>query len=231
MRRFICVDISNYSFEEFVEFVFDRDVPLEAERPTARERALRWYYTTDTVFDLQSLSSHYVRLFSESVRLLGAFSKPRLKHGFSAIASGCSFSVKKLIWNTDLAFEHRELVVKSMFYLFRDFFAVEPLGHIANMWWDVLCYAWETGQRRRSRGGEDLAMQDVMFGAMSEILSIDSEECRYAALHGLSHLHHPAELELLQRYMSVIPGLEKECENYLAEQAAWEERINARRAR
>ena len=208
--------------------MFDRDVLLEAEMPTSEERANRWYYCTNTVFDLHRLSSHYVRLFSESARLLGMFSKPQLEHGFSAISSGCSFSVKKLIWNTDLTFEHREQVVKAMFYLFRDFFSVEPLRYQANMWWEGLCYAWEIGRRQRSRGGEDLAMQDVMFTTMSEILSIDSDECRNAALHGLSHLHHPATLEQLRRRRSTISDLETWCNEYQAEETAWADRIQKR---
>lgn len=225
MREVISVDITHYSFEEFVKFVFDRDVPAEAEMPTAAERSRRWYYCTRAILDAHRLSNHYTRLFTESARLLGMFSKPQLEHGFSAIESMCSFSVKKLIWNADLPFEHRERVVKSMFCLFRDFFRVEPLGYRANMWCDGLCYCWEIGQKRRSRGGEDLAMQDVMFTTMSEILSIDSEGCRLAALHGLHHLHHPGTRELIQRYKRTLPYRERWCDEYLAEEAAWEDRL------
>lgn len=229
MRQIICVDITHYSFEEFVAFVFDRDVPVEVETRTAEERARRWYYRTNAIFDLRGLSSQYVRLFSESARLLGMFSKLQLEHGFSAIESGCSFSVKKLIWNTDLAFEYREGVVRSMFYLFRDFFSVEPLGYEANMWWDGLCYCWEIGQRQRSRGGDDSAMQDVMFATMSEILSIDSDECRFAALHGLHHLHHPTTLELIQQHRTTLPYLERWCDEYHAGEQAWKNRLEKRR--
>jgi hypothetical protein len=229
VRQIIRVDITHYSFEEFVKFVFDRDVPVEGEVPTAEERSRRWYYRTNAIFDPYCLSSHYVQLFIESAHLLRLFSKPQLENGFSAIDSGCTFSVKKLIWNTDLAFERREGVVKSMLYLFRDFFSVEPLGYTANMWWDGLCYCWEIGQRQRSRGGEDSAMQDVMFATMSDILSIDSDECRFAALHGLSHLHHPATPELIQRHTSTLPSLERWCEEYLAREAAWRDRLEKRR--
>lgn len=116
-----------------------------------------------------------------------------------------------------------------MFYLFRDFFSVEPLGYEANMWWDGLCYCWEVGQKQRSRGGEDSAMQDVMLATMSEILSIDSDECRFAALHGLYHLHHPATLELIQRHKATLPYLERWCGAYHAEEAAWEDRLANRR--
>ena len=121
MRQIICVDISHYSFEEFVEFVFDHDIPPEAEMPTAEERASRWYYSAKPTFDPERLSGHYVRLFCESARLLGLFSESQLELGFSAVESRCTFSVKNLIWNTNLPFEHRERVVQSMFYLYRDF--------------------------------------------------------------------------------------------------------------
>lgn len=199
--------------------------------PTSGERVRRWFYCTNAVFDLHRLSCHYVRLFTESARLLAMFSKPQLELGFSAIESRCSFSMKNLIWNTDLAFAYRARVVGSMFYLFRDFFRVEPLRYTANMWWDGLCFEWEMGRRDRSSGGEDLLMQDVMFGTMAKILSIDSMECRLAALHGLSHLHHPATPQLLRRYTSIFPSLERRCEEYSAEEAEWRERVKAWRSR
>lgn len=199
--------------------------------PTSEERVRRWYYCTRAVFDLHRLSTHYIRLFRESARLLAMFPKSQLELGFSAIVSGCSFSMKKLIWNTDLAFAYRDRVVRSMFYLFRDFFSVEPLGYMANMWWDGLCFEWEMGRRDRSNGGEDSAMQDVMFETMAKILSIDSMECRLAALHGLSHLHHPATPQLLRQYTSIFPSLERRCEEYSAEEAEWRERVKAWRSR
>ena len=68
-------------------------------------------------------------------------------------------------------------------------------------------------------------MQDVMFTTMSEILSIDSDECRNAALHGLSHLHHPATLEQLRRHRPSIPDLETWCNEYHVGEAAWADRI------
>lgn len=198
--------------------------------PTSGERVRRWYYCTNAAFDLHRLSCHYVRLFTESARLLAKFSKPQLELGLSAIESRCSFSMKKLIWNTDLAFAYRERVVRSMFYLFRDFFSVEPLRYTANMWFDGLCFEWEMGRRDRSNGGEDSLMQDVMFETMAKILSIDSMECRLAALHGLSHLHHPATPQLLKQYTSIFPSLERRCEEYSAEEAAWRERVKAWRS-
>lgn len=73
-------------------------------------------------------------------------------------------------------------------------------------------------------------MQDVMFATLSEILGVDSEECRNAALHGLSHPHHPATQELIQAYRSTIPCLGTWCDSYNAEEAAWRDRVEKRRS-
>jgi len=60
------------------------------------------------------------------------------------------------------------------------------------------------------RGGEDLAMQDVMFETLSQILAIESEICQGSALHGLSHLHHPKTGVVIERYLSSRPSLPRE---------------------
>src|ERR1700761_950136 len=169
MRNIHPIDISDYSFSEFLRFVFDRDVQVDSERTetplSAREKP--WFYDTRTTLNPRRLNSYYIELFCQPKVLLKLFSAPQLEQGFRAIQSGCTFSVKRLLWNTDLAFEHREECVRSMVYLFRDFFRVEQLGFTACMWWDGFCFAWEAGIKKRSRGGEDLAMQDVMFEAIT----------------------------------------------------------------
>jgi hypothetical protein len=232
LTQFVHVDISHYSFEEFVGFLFDRDVPPISDIPsTAEERALRWYYRTRTTIDPEKIIGHYIQLFSHPRHLLEQFSKDQLERGFSAMQSMASFSIRTLIWNQELAFELRGQCVRSMFYLFQDFFSIEPLRYTANMWWDGLCYVWEMGRKDRARGGEDSAMQDVMFETMAEILSIDSQQCRFAALHGLHHLHHPATLELIQRYAAIFPDLKNWCNRYAAEQAAWRERLEMKKMR
>ena len=128
-----------------------------------------------------------------------------------------------MIWNSLVPFEQRADCVRSMFYVFRDLFSLEPLEFTANMWWDVLCYDYELGRRKRSRGGEDLRMQEVMFETLFAILMIDSEECRHAALHGLSHLHHPSTLDSLKRRGLDLPFLNDAwCQEYKTTQARWE---------
>jgi hypothetical protein len=57
-------------------------------------------------------------------------------------------------------------------------------------------------------------MQDVMFQTLVRILSLDSETCQTAALHGLGHLHHPETKTLIDRYLAEHPSLTKERKEY-----------------
>jgi hypothetical protein len=208
-----------FTFAEFVDFVFDRDPP-----PATEDRIRRWYYTTKCIFDPVQICGYYARLFEQAGHLLKRFSYGQLEMGFSALES-CTFacSALSLIWSSDVPLADREQCVRSMFHLFQDLFAVDPLGFTANMWWDVFCYDYELGRRKRSRGGVDLWMQEVMFETLFAILVIDSEECRNAALHGLSHLHHPGTLDGLKRCGLDLPFIDDAwCLDYKTNEARWE---------
>lgn len=101
-----------------------------------------------------------------------------------------------------------------MFDLFERLFAREPLDTSAQMWWDSLCYGWHCGNRSRNRGGEDERLRDVFFEILSRILSLDSETCQGAALHGLGHLHHPETPRLIERYIREHPNLTEQQKAY-----------------
>ncbi|HEV2731066.1 MAG TPA: hypothetical protein VGV15_13625 [Terriglobales bacterium] len=101
-----------------------------------------------------------------------------------------------------------------MFHLFERLFAAEPLETAPNMWWDSLCYDWHCGNRLRENGGEDAAMQDVMFETLAKILQLPSFYCQRDALHGLGHLHHPDTRALIQSYFDRNPTLDPEIKDY-----------------
>ena len=178
-------DITGISFDNFVQFLFARSVPAD-------EKADPWYWHIDVTFDPREIAEHYIKLFTSPTFLLSAYSKPQLEQGFWAIHSGnLDCSVARIIWIEELAFAVRERCVRSMFHLFEQLFSIEPLDTSAHMWWDSLCYDWHCGNRSRANGGEDQAMQDVMFETLARILELDSPRCQGDALHGLGHLHHP----------------------------------------
>lgn len=193
------VDATQYSFDEFVSFIFGHDIPAKSDK--------EWYWITDVTFAPQQACAYYVQLFRKPEILLGRFPKPQLEEGFWAMISGTDWSVRSLIWETDIPFSLREECVRAMFDLFSRFFATEPLDTSCQMWWDALCYDWHCENRLRERGGEDLEMQDVMFQTLADILLLDSQCCQTAALHGLGHLHHPETQLLIQRYVENHPSL------------------------
>jgi len=208
------VDITNYSFEEFIEFLFARNVQELAEQGHPRKWN-PWYRHVQVTFDAQRICEFYVRLFRQPAFLLERFSKAQLEEGFWGIQGPTlDCSACNIILNTDLPIAAREKCISSMLDLSQYLFAINPLESAANMWWDSLCYDWECGNRARERGSEDLLLQDVMFQTLASILNLDSEPCERAALHGLGHLHHPDTGPLIQRYLDRNPSLPAEQRAY-----------------
>jgi hypothetical protein len=211
------VDISQYSFDEFISFVFDRDVAPDTPVHDS------WYSGIELTFDPQRICEYYTRLFRTPRFLLERYSKIQLEEGFWAIQVGFyGCSAADILSISDLPLATREECVRSMLDLFSNLFASEPLETAVQMWWDSLCFDWECGNRDRARGGEDLLLQDVMFETLSGILELDSPFCQRAALHGLGHLHHPETKQLVQRYLERHPSLTNEQREYAFAAARFE---------
>jgi hypothetical protein len=202
-------DITNYSFEEFVSFVFDHDPPPKGVKYDP------WYFHAEIEFDAAEICSYYVRLFRDPEFLLHRFTKPQLEEGFWTIHRGAfDCTVGKVIDNSDLPLALREECIRSMSELFARVFANESLDTAVQMWWDSLCYDWHCGNRDRARGGEDLQLQDIYFETLTQILAMDSPICQRAALHGLGHLHHPGTPALVEKYLHEHPSLAEDDKLY-----------------
>ncbi len=203
------VDLTNFSFEEFVSFLFDHDVPPESEKydPESEEYD-PWYFHVEVEFDAKKICAYYVQLFQQPEFLLTRFTKPQLEEGFWAVQGpNLDCSVSSIIDDSDVPLSVREECIRSMFDLFNRLFSKEPLDTSVQMWWDSLCYDWHCGNRNRERGGEDLELQDVYFHTIARVLAIDSETCQGAAPHGLGHLHHPQTKGLIDRFIDEHPSL------------------------
>ncbi|HKO19456.1 MAG TPA: hypothetical protein VJU82_11280 [Acidobacteriaceae bacterium] len=214
MRR-IPFDITGLSYDEFVFFLFGREVPQESFTTlAARGETAKWnpwYWNMEVTGDVGPVCDYYIRLFNRPTFLPERYSAEQLEQGFWAVQTlNLRCSAHSLIWNTDVPFEARADCIRAMYPLFRELFANRSLENSVCMWWDSFCYAWDCGNRKRSRGGEDLAMQDVMFETLVDILAVDSEICQGAALHGLSHLHHPSTQSAIESYLKRNPSLNDE---------------------
>jgi hypothetical protein len=203
-------ELRGISFENFVLFLFEREVSVESE-----EDAEHWYYTAEIAFEPREVAAHYIRLFKQPEFLLSQFSRRQLEEGFWAIRGpNLECGVYTLMWIEELPFSIRADCIRAMFHLFERLFAQEPLETSAQMWWDSLCYDWHCGNRSRDKGGEDQLMQDVLFETLSRILDLDSVICQGAALHGLGHLHHPSTEQLVDGYLERRPGIDPKLKEY-----------------
>lgn len=138
------VDISRYSFGEFVSFLFDREVPPKTVKRSP------WYWNMEVAFNSRQVCNYHIRLFLQPRFLIEKFSREQLEQGFWAIQGPTiDCSVWLLIWNTDVPFAARRECVRSMFNLFEELFASEPLETSVQMWWDSLCYEWQCGNKDR----------------------------------------------------------------------------------
>jgi hypothetical protein len=206
-------DLRGASFDDFVVFMFDREVvPLPQGVNAGRGP---WYWHAEVEFDPVQVARYYVRLFSDPGFLLVRYAPAQLEQAFWAIpGSNIECSVGQLIWDSRIPFNLRESCVRSMYELYARLFARNPLETSSNMWWDALAYDWHCGNRDRSKGGEDEAMQDVMFETLVRILSLPERSCQEAALHGLGHLHHPNTKEAVQRFLSSNGAIAAELKDY-----------------
>ncbi len=213
------VDISDYSFDDFVAFLFAREVQSLGDQSNKKWRP--WYRDMEVTFDAKITCEYYVRLFRQPAFLLERFSKAQLEEAFWAIQSpNLECSAWRIILDSDLPFAAKEECVRSMFDLFQRLFAADPLKYSASMWWDSLCYDWTVGSRENR--GEDLKLQNVMFETLAKILDLDSEPCQRAALHGLGHLRHLDTEELIQRFLDGHPRLPAEQKSYALAAAKFE---------
>jgi hypothetical protein len=152
------VDLTQSSFEDFIAFLFDRDLSLESE---GRDY---WYWHVEVEFDAKKIAAYYVQLFRQPEFLRAQFTKAQLEEGFWAIhGPNLDCSVFRIIDDSEVPLSLREECIRSMADFFRRLFAAEPYDTSVQMWWDSLCYDWECGNRNRERGGEDLNCRIYIF--------------------------------------------------------------------
>lgn len=209
MERPAPIDLTNASFEEFVAFLFDRDVHPKSDNRKP------WHWDVEVKFEAENICKYYVQLFQQPDFLRTRFTKSQLEEGFWAIQGpNLDCSAYRIIHDSGLPLSVRQECIRSMFDLYKCLFATEPLDTSVHMWWDSLCYDWHCGNRNRERGGEDLELQEIFFQTLARVLAIDSQICQGAALHGLGHLHHPETPALIERYIQDHPSLSEEWKTY-----------------
>ena len=203
------VDLTDVTFDNFVLFLFDHEANTSEERNW-------WYSRLPVAYDADRICAYYIRLFRHPEPLRERFTLDQLEQGFwAALGPSLECSVSQIIhYSEEVPLTLRADCIRAMYSLFEKLFASSPTTPSIHMWWDVLCYDWNCGNRNRERGGADLMLQDVLFETLSAVLQIDSVTCQAAALHGLGHLHHPDTAELISRFIEQHSDLSSDMKEY-----------------
>lgn len=194
-------DLRNASLEQFQEFIFNHPV-IELQEDDSP-----WYCDFNIWIDCEDsyVKDLYAKLFHESEILLNKYSVAELEQGMWALMGPLlTQSPYYLIWDSssNLNLSEKVELIHSMFFLYKNLFAINPLHTSCNMWWDSFAYDYcVDGLTDPENSEQDKVIQNAMFETLEKILYLESEECQYAALHGLGHLRHPQTEKLITDFM------------------------------
>jgi hypothetical protein len=103
------IDIRGFSFDEFVAFVFDRDVSTESKGKDY------WYWHVEVNFDAARIVGYYQKLFERPEFLLERFSRTQLEEGFWAVhGPNLDCAVSQIIDDDELPLSIRKACIRSM---------------------------------------------------------------------------------------------------------------------
>lgn len=84
---------------------------------------------------LRSKSNVVHVLFSAPAFLLKKFSPEQIQQGLTLIET-IELCLSSMIWKESIDFELMKLCILSMVNLYKELFALDPIGHQSAMWWD-----------------------------------------------------------------------------------------------
>lgn len=205
------IDIREATLREFEDFIFDHAVHGIGSD-------MVWYHQFDLVihYDAAHSTQRLIELFRNAHSLPSKYDQAKLEQGCWALfGAGFDGNLNDLIWESDIPLEAKEALISSMFFMYRDLFALDPLGDACEMWWDGLAY--DINPMRRVDPANNSAhkrIQNVMFETLSKILKLDSADCQSAALHGLNHVFHPETKCVVNDFVRRNPNLSDEYVEY-----------------
>ena len=208
------LDLSSKSFDQFLEFFFNREV-LPDEKQFD-------YYLTDLDgerYDEAVPSSptivveHMTKLFAHFGHTAPKYSLAQLDQGIWGIL-GENLRLYELLWDSSVPVDQRVQCIRSMFSVYSDFVSkskAEVMVGCFDMWWDLILYGFWFQRKLfdlnikmgdvSKLDEESRLLLDIMFETLTKILGLSDARTQGYALHGLGHLHHPAVRETVQVFI------------------------------
>ncbi len=213
-------DLRTVCYEEFLDFIFDHPVaPQFRERSWGRAvtPANCWYDSIGLEVDLDVARNceYFALLFCDPRGLLDRYDRGQIEQGLWWMQTGYNDgSVADILRADSLPAPRKVAMVRAMYFLYADLFAVEPLGNAPHMWWESLLRGFPDQAAGVSRWCARQRVQDAMFETLAQMLSLSAENCRIDALHGLNHLAHSGKERLIRDYLGQHDGLDETHRRY-----------------
>ena len=199
-------DLSQFTYDEFVSFFFDRD--MATEQHWYRDQEL-FDLTWSDVADPQVIVEHMTRMFTEFEELTRRFSPEQVNAAIWAMFSCDPFHLQKFLWMSSLPLDKCLACIRSMYAVYSDHVAkskVLVMENCFDMWWDLIAGGfWDDSRLQQGNTSvlnqDQMALLESMFETLSKILALPDQRTQGYALHGLGHLHHPGVKKLVQRFL------------------------------
>lgn len=213
------VDLARLSFDQFVQFFFDR--PESEQFWYADPR----YALADVSISSPLLVGHLTSLFQNFSAATSKYSAAQISYGIWAVFSP-SFSLMDLLWESTIPLEKRAECIRSMASLFADFVSAneaESLQKCFYMWWHIVVTGFWVHQGQfetpdlSQLDPEAASLVETMFETLKQILAVPDPRVQGYALHGLGHLQHPGVRVLVQHY------IDQNKERFTEEHVQWME--------
>jgi hypothetical protein len=213
------LDLSSFSYEEFVTFFFDRPAPEPSEHTgsfAAEGRECAWSRPDVAV-------SHLTKLFRDFPGICRKYSLGQVNQAIWMII-GADFDLVQHLWDNSVSLGERIECIRSMYFVYSDFVAksdVEIMENCFDMWWDLMADSFwfqsnffdhseihkgmssmkvQRGEMSKL-GSNSRALLGAMFETLGRILELPDRRTQKYALHGLGHLHHPGVRGLVQKHI------------------------------
>jgi hypothetical protein len=211
------IDISNYSLEEWIKFIFDHPVVIQETKQWRldpkpfKEKKLEeeWYWKAEWKHSCNDevVLKNTILLFNNPFKSLKDYTDEQVNQGLKCIVDHEGLNV--IVYNSDISILLRENSIKSVEILYKDLFSKREIVDATFMWWDWMRWAAMTFSTN-----DEKHIQKTILETCQRILKIKSAECQKGALHGLGHLGHPKAKEIIEDYLVSNPKLEEETKQY-----------------
>ncbi len=207
---------ADLSFDEFVEFQFDR---------AARADGDAWYFDVDSDWwapEPRTGIAYLSRLFAKGPEVLQGFSDTQIAQGLSGLVNT---TVDVPPWMSDPVTPAAERA--GVWHAITRFFAdtlgprcTPTLGHLSEegaplnmrtyMWWDGFPPLTTPDDPERS------IVDNAELACLQAVLALDSAACQEAALHGLGHWvwREPRSAAIIDAYLEAGSAARPELADY-----------------